>query len=242
MGPKPGIVFVTGTDTGVGKTIVTALLLRQLRAEGVEALAMKPFASGSREDADWYRAVQGKRLPARLLVPFFFRLPLAPWVASRRERRRVSLGVARARVQAARARCELLLVEGAGGLLTPLGAGFTLLDLVRELHGAAVVVGPNRLGVLNQMLLATHALRTSVRRLRAALVLVEQAVPDLAAASNAEALVSWLRRRPMPVYRIERFEDLAGGLPGVEALGAQTRTTLPALSAWARRAGQGDEG
>ena len=86
-------VFITGTDTGVGKTFVTAALVRELRRAGVHAGAMKPFATGSRDDARVLSAAMNGELSLSEINPVFFRRPLAPRMAARLEGRRVPLRV-----------------------------------------------------------------------------------------------------------------------------------------------------
>ena len=81
----PRIIFITGTDTGVGKTLLTGLLLHHLRQSGCHALAMKPFCSGSRADAEFLHAVQDGELTLDEINPFFFAEPLAPLVAAREQ-------------------------------------------------------------------------------------------------------------------------------------------------------------
>ena len=86
------IIFVTGTDTGVGKTLLTALLLQHLRAHGQSALAIKPFCSGGREDAELLHSLQENELTLDEMNPFHFKKPLAPYLAAtRRERPKWSL-------------------------------------------------------------------------------------------------------------------------------------------------------
>jgi dethiobiotin synthetase len=153
-----GIVFITGTDTGVGKTIFTALLLAKMRRDGIRALAMKPFCSGSREDVRVLQAVQANELPDEIANPFFFRAPLSPWSAAKIEWRKIVLADALHAISAAKKHCDLLLVEGAGGLLSPLGEGFCALDLIRKLRCPVVIVAPNRLGCIGQVMLVRSAL------------------------------------------------------------------------------------
>ena len=117
------LVFVTGTDTGVGKTLVTALLLHHLRQRGCHALAMKPFCSGGTQDVDLLHRLQQGELSRREINPFYFAEPVAPLVAARRRRRRISAGDVLRRIRAVQRRCGCLLIEGAGGLMAPLGAG-----------------------------------------------------------------------------------------------------------------------
>src|SRR5260221_14172519 len=87
----PRTIFITGTDTGVGKTLLTALLLAHLRQNGVPALALKPFCSGGRADAELFHALQDGDLTLDEINPFYFREPIAPLVAARKHRRRIQL-------------------------------------------------------------------------------------------------------------------------------------------------------
>src|SRR5262245_14497872 len=91
---QPGrsrILFVTGTDTGVGKTLMTALLLAHLRAHGHNAIALKPFCSGTRDDAELLHSLQVGDLSLNEINPFYFDEPIAPIVAARKHRRRIPL-------------------------------------------------------------------------------------------------------------------------------------------------------
>ena len=164
------ILFITGTDTGVGKTVFTALLLTHLRRRGVPAFAIKPFCSGSRSDARWLYALQGGDLTLQEINPFFFPEPLAPLIAARRQKRSVRLeavlehiGAISDRILAAsqnpvKGRTPVLLIEGVGGLLVPTGPGYFVLDLIRELRCEVIVVSRNQLGTLNHTLLTLQVL------------------------------------------------------------------------------------
>ena len=125
------IFFITGTDTGVGKTVLTALLTQFLRERGVNAAALKPICSGGRDDA---REIISPRWTATLSLdeinPWHFRAPIAPLLAARRERKRVRLSEVLAQIRAMQKRFDVLLVEGAGGLLSPLGENFNSRDLI----------------------------------------------------------------------------------------------------------------
>jgi dethiobiotin synthetase len=154
------VVFITGTDTGVGKTLLTGLLLRWLRTAGVNALAIKPFASGGTNDARILGRLQSGRLELSEISPYRFRLPLAPAVAAELEGRRVRLKESIRHVERMRSRCDCLLVEGCGGLLSPLGASFSLLELIQHCCSHVIVVSQNRLGAINQVLLTVRALES----------------------------------------------------------------------------------
>src|SRR5262245_8909651 len=106
------IIFVTGTDTGVGKTLLTCLLLAHLRNSGDRALAIKPFCSGDRADALTLCSLQHAELKMEEVNPWFFPEPLAPAVAARRGAKSPSLGTVLKHIRNAAEQCDTLLVEG----------------------------------------------------------------------------------------------------------------------------------
>ncbi len=205
--PPPPTCFITGTDTGVGKTVLTALLLDHLRRQGRPASAFKPFASGSRADARLLAAVARAAggLPAAepepctpsSLSPFFFRRPLAPWVAAQGEGRRVTRAQALRAIRRWQRPDRWLWIEGCGGLLTPLGRSYSARELILDLGCPAVIVAVNRLGVLNQVRLAWEALG-GARGPTAAVVLMNRPRPDASAATNPRALAAWVA--PTPIF------------------------------------------
>jgi dethiobiotin synthetase len=181
------IIFVTGTDTGVGKTLLTASLLYHLRQSGVKALAMKPFCSGGTADVDLIQAIQGGDPPRDEVNPFYFPEPLAPLVAARKQRQRIRLSQVLRVIRRMEHQCERLIIEGSGGLLVPLGEGFTVADVIANLECDVVVVGKNKLGTINHTLLTVEALRArNVTRLK--VVLMGQRSADCSARSNATIL------------------------------------------------------
>ncbi len=147
-------VFVTGTDTGVGKTFVTAALVRALRKAGVHAGAVKPFATGNRDDARVLRAAMDGELTLAEINPVFFRRPLAPMVAARLEGKRVPL-----RVRLPAKRFDLLLVEGVGGWLAPLTDRVMVADWVARQGWPIVIVARAGLGTINHTLLTVESAR-----------------------------------------------------------------------------------
>jgi dethiobiotin synthetase len=205
-GMKRTTFFITGTDTGVGKTVLTALLARHLRERGVNAAALKPICSGGRGDAHSLRAAMNAALTSDEINPWHFRAPLAPLLAARRERKQVKLADVLAHVRAMQKRFDMVLVEGAGGLLSPLGGNFDSRDLIAALRATPMVVCPNRLGAANQVLLTLAALPRSAS-CRARVVLMSPSKPDAATNTNAGLLAEffdakrifelpWLGRRP----------------------------------------------
>ena len=217
----PGL-FITGTDTDVGKTYVTVLLAERLRAAGRRVGVYKPAVSGAgvfHGDAVWgdieaLRAAAGlTTADDDLICPQRFRAPLAPPVAAALEGRTVDAGRLVAGAAAWAGRCDVLLIEGAGGLLCPLAfndggrGGVTVLDAAAELGLPLLVVARAGLGTVNHTLLSLSAAAA-------------RGVPVAGVLLNA-------RDRPDPQARnnaamIERFSDApvlgavgpGGGLPG----------------------------
>jgi dethiobiotin synthetase len=198
----PGL-FVVGTDTGVGKTYVASAIARSLVDEGRRVGVLKPVATGlvdgdgagRGEDAGRLIAAVGGSIPPEHVVPLAFNEPLAPAVAARRLGRRLDPAEVEQAVDAAlawwRARAEVMVVEGVGGLLTPLAEGMTLADLAVRLDYPLVVVARRGLGTLNHTLLTIEAARH--RGLRIAGVVLNGAGPTmegegLAEATNADEL------------------------------------------------------
>jgi dethiobiotin synthetase len=185
------ILFITGTDTGVGKTVLASLIARHLRERGVAVAALKPICSGSRSDARALRSSLDGALTLDEINPWHFRAPLAPLLAARREGRRVDLANVIAHVRRVRRRFDVVLVEGAGGLLSPLGEGFDARDLIIALRAVPIIVCPNRLGVVNHVLLTFEALPGVFAR-RAPVVLMSSRRAGLANRTNPRFLAGIL--------------------------------------------------
>ena len=161
-------IFITGTDTGVGKTLVAAGLAAWLRAQGVNVGVMKPIASGGRrriiggrarwcsEDARLLAQAAGIDLDWPLINPVCFRDPLAPYAAAKRENRALEWRPIDAAYAALCRRHDALIVEGIGGLLVPLTRTATVSDLIRRLRVPCLIVARARLGTLNHTLLTVR--------------------------------------------------------------------------------------
>lgn len=147
--------FVTGTDTGVGKTHVTAALLRAIPGAG----AFKPIAcgSGGRNDAKIY--ARHMKLPVDAVNPVYLQHPLAPLVAARLERRRINLNAILSAYSRLTTHYSPLFVEGAGGLLVPIKRDYFVADLARELQLPVIIVGRLSLGTINHTLLTVRQAR-----------------------------------------------------------------------------------
>jgi len=163
-------VFITGTDTGVGKTVVSAAVLCALKSAGVDAVYMKPVQTGCR--------VQGKRLIApdlelvcslaginpsekeqQLMAPYRFRQACSPHLVAALLRRNISLSKIMEAFAGLKSRHEFVIVEGAGGILTPLAQQYSMLNLMKALALPIIVVARPGLGTINHTLLTLRELR-----------------------------------------------------------------------------------
>ncbi len=159
--------FVTGTDTGVGKTLVSAALLRHLGAQGLRAVGMKPVAAGGaepgatglvNEDVTALRAAASVEAPLELVNPYLFAPPIAPHIAAQQAGVRIDLARVEACLDALAAQADVVVVEGAGGLLVPINESQTLADLAIRLRLPLILVVGMRLGCINHALLTLEAI------------------------------------------------------------------------------------
>ena len=164
MSPAARGVFVTGTDTGVGKTVVACALARGLRARGLDVGVMKPIETGvgpdGPADARALAEAAGVSDPLDDVCPLRYALPAAPAAAAEHAGRCVELRVIDASFRRLQARHDWLVVEGAGGLLVPVAPGVTMADLAGRLGLPLLVVARASLGTLNHTMLTLEAARS----------------------------------------------------------------------------------
>ncbi len=167
--PAPSVpgLFITGTSTGVGKTIVTGAIARWLRADGRKVAVCKPVATGCvrrreglvSEDAEYLAHCADTPHPLDLICPVRYAEPLAPAVAAERAGQPVDFEAIARSLRIMTAGADVLLVEGVGGILVPLDGKHTVLDLAQWLNCRTVVVTDAKLGTINHTLLTLRALR-----------------------------------------------------------------------------------
>jgi dethiobiotin synthetase len=197
--PARGL-FVTGTDTGVGKTHVAAQIVRTLVAAGKRVGVYKPVASGCMANASGLESEDARALweaagrPGELqrVCPQRFAAPLAPHQAARAERRSVDDRLLRSGLSEWTARCEIVVVEGAGGLLSPVSDDSLVADLAADFDYPLVIVAANRLGAINHTLLTIAAARE--RQLPIAGIVLNDLPEDAAdpsRATNLADLAAW---------------------------------------------------
>jgi dethiobiotin synthetase len=205
-------LFITGTDTDVGKTWFTCWLVRQWRIRGHDAVGLKPIAAGSREDAELLQAASGRTLTLDLINPVYLREPAAPLVAAREENRQLDFAALNAAVLRIAAHHSHIAVEGVGGWRVPLGPRYEVRHWAHDLGLPVVVVARAGLGTLNHTLLTCESIR-AMGLPCAGVVLNPGANPGaltLARRTNAAVLQDFLG---LPVFEIDRAAETAGQIP-----------------------------
>ncbi|MBN1419255.1 MAG: dethiobiotin synthase [Planctomycetes bacterium] len=192
-------LFVTGTDTGVGKTLVASAIARVLADRGLAVGAMKPAETGIRRapgpDVRQLAAAARDRGDLALRAPYAFRAPLAPWIAAALEGARIAprriLGCFRA---IARER-DLVVVEGAGGLRVPYARGLDAGGIARLLGLPVLIVARDALGTINHTVLTVEAARRQGLRIAGIVLNRIRSRSDPSIDSNAHALAEMTRAR-----------------------------------------------
>ena len=190
------LVLVTGTDTGIGKTVVTSALAAALAARGTRVGVVKPVETGCPrhgdallpEDATTLAAAAGDGSALDAICPYRLPDPLAPVLAAERAGVAIDVAALAALLRSRAATVDTLLVEGAGGLLVPLTRDTSFADLAARVHARVLVVVGSRLGAINHALLTLTAL--AARSLPIAGYVINRLGPsdDLAVATNEELL------------------------------------------------------
>lgn len=198
------VVFVTGTDTGVGKTIISAALIRRLVQAGAHAGGFKPVESGVQpgEVADSQILARAAGWGADRDAGLYRLIePAAPAVAARAEGVDIDAGRIRERCEELRQQFEILIVEGAGGLLVPLCGEYLVADLISDLESDVIVVARANLGTINHSLLTIEALRRRGIEPLAIVLNRGSAEPTLAEHTNPDEIRRLGRVDPVIVVR-----------------------------------------
>lgn len=192
----PRGIFVTGTDTGVGKTAVAAAIARYLKNLGLRVGVMKPVETGIESPAACGRdgrllcQAAGISEPPETVSPYRLRAPLAPDQAAELEGIRINPQVIADLAQRQSKAHDFLIVEGAGGLMVPLVGGYLMADLVRQLRLPLLVVAGCSLGTINHTLLTTFTARSLDLPLAGILLNRMPATPDKAQENAPHAIAS----------------------------------------------------
>src|SRR5262245_9286956 len=208
---RPRGVFITATDTGVGKTVVTAALAAALRTRGYKVGVMKPIETGVRSSADVESDAAQLRLAAGStdafteIRPYVFRLPLAPIEAARLEKRPIIPSTVMRAFHMLQSRHEILIVEGIGGVYVPVTSSFNVADLINRMKYDAIVVGRVGLGGINHALLTLEALCR--HNIRVVALVLNRCLPAQTAAARAQ------ERSTVKVLEQQAGVQVVGPLP-----------------------------
>lgn len=203
-------IFVTGTDTGVGKTLVTAALARHFTERGMKVGVMKPVETGVEDvsdlgaDASLLSWAADSKDDVDLISPYRFTEPVAPCQAATFDDRMIDPDEISKAFCSIRKDKDIVLVEGAGGLMVPIRGGYIMADLARQLEIPLLVITHPRLGTLNHTLLTTFAARAMDLELCGYIVNQMPASPEKAILGTPHLLASLASA------------DLLGVLPEVE--------------------------
>jgi dethiobiotin synthetase len=178
-------LFVVGTDTGVGKTRVAACIAAALTRAGLRVGVYKPAASGCRrlgktlisDDALALWQAAGEPGELRAVCPQRFAAPLAPHLAAREERKEIDARLLRTGIDYWRRRSDIVIVEGAGGLMSPVGEREYVADLAEDFGYPLIVVAPNRIGTINCTLLTLLAAAARPKPLPIAGIVLSDVLP-----------------------------------------------------------------
>lgn len=185
-------LVISGTDTGVGKTYFSCLLLRTLRERGLDVVGYKPVCCGSREDAEDLLDACGRGESVEVVNPVWLKTPAAPLVAAELESAELRVADLVAGARALEERHGFVVTEGVGGWEVPLEEGKTFADFAVELGWPVVVVAANKLGALNHTLLTVNAVRARGLPLAGVVMNHLEEERDVAMVTNEAILKRWV--------------------------------------------------
>ena len=181
-------LFITGTDTGVGKTHTVAQLLRLLRAAGKSCAGFKPICCGDRRDAELLLAGSCEGLTIDEINPLWLKTPAAPLAAAALENIRVEPKSLLAAFAALRERVDHVFVEGVGGWMVPISENYYVSDLAAAMNLPVLVVAQNRLGCLNHTILTVQSVQKIGLECAAVVLNEMDGKSDVAVSTNREML------------------------------------------------------
>jgi len=233
---NPRILFFSGTDTDVGKSFVASLAVKELRYSGLRVGVYKPVASGCSRDGEklvssdavrlW--EASGRSLPLEDVCPQLFVAPIAPQLAAIREGKTVDEALLLSGLRPVSAEKDIVVVEGAGGLLSPLSDNMLNSTLARKMNAHVIIVVNNRLGAIHQALATVTA--ASVLRLSVVGIVLNQVSPDAddSVAENAKVIS---RFTEVPILGQISFGSTRSGCDW-NKLPAPRPLSIPTAQAW----------
>ncbi|PLY03154.1 MAG: dethiobiotin synthase [Desulfuromonas sp.] len=205
-------VFVTGTDTGVGKSVVAAALAHYLRHQGINVGVMKPIESGVADpeqpgpDAVMLQTAAGTDDPVDMISPYRLNEPLAPAVAAQRAGVKIVPAHIIDQYHELCSRHDFIIVEGAGGLMVPIAGGILIADLAKQMDLPLLVVTRPNLGTINHTFLTVFSARQMQLPVAGYIINRMPANPDAASETAPHTLSSLISA------------DLLGVLPDIEGV------------------------
>lgn len=222
------MIFVAGTDTGVGKTLFTALFLLHLLEQGVDAIALKPIATGDFGDAQMLRHASGGKFPVEAITRYYTKVPATPWISARAEGRNLPRKTIVNWIKNQSKGHEMALIEGVGGLLVPCGKTFTTAEILEDLKCGCILVAGNKLGAINHTLLTVEALKA--RKISVVCVILMGGIGrSLAVTTNFEVLREYLDG--IPLIQIPQVELQHVDVESLKNISKKLQKTLAKVSA-----------
>jgi dethiobiotin synthetase len=200
-------VFITGTDTGAGKTTFSVWLLERLRSRGTRCAGFKPICCGDREDAYKLLGASECGLTIDEINPCWLKTPAAPLTAARIEDRAIDLDGLREAFVSLQDRVEFVVVEGVGGWIVPITSTYFTNDFAADIGLPVIVVALNRLGCLNHVLLTVRSIKKAGLPCAGVVLNQPTLTEEVATATNAEIL-----RLCLTAPVLARFDRTQAGL------------------------------
>ena len=192
-------IFITGTDTEVGKTLIAAGLVAALKEQGVDVGVMKPLESGAPSfgsapiprDALYLKEIAGVIDDLNLINSYCFQAPLAPAAAAEKEGVEIDLKRIKVQYEELKGRHQFMVVEGAGGLLVPITQGLLLPELIKLLELPLLLVARSTLGTINHILLSLFYCQEEGLEVKGLIMNKSTPDPDPSEASNAQLVAQF---------------------------------------------------
>ncbi|MBL8073669.1 MAG: dethiobiotin synthase [Nitrospira sp.] len=221
-------IFITGTDTGVGKTLITAALALHLKKRGLTVGVMKPIETGispsreARSDAARLRSIIDSDEPLGAIRPYAFELPVAPLTAAQQEGQPINLETIKKVYRLLSNRYDAMVVEGVGGVRVPITPKIGVTDLIRTLRLPVVVVGRSGLGGINHALLTVEALQR--QKIRIIALVLNRTHPIRSAIAHIQ------ERSTLEILRKQSGVPVLGPLPYEPGMPTRFRPAVQQLA------------
>jgi dethiobiotin synthetase len=196
-------LFVTGTDTGVGKTYLATQLLRLVRAQGLRCAGFKPICCGDRQDAELLLASSGEGISIDELNPIWLRTPAAPFTASQIENVAIDSKRLLEDFEKLKERYDFVVAEGIGGWRVPITQNYFVSDLAVAMALPVLIVVQNKLGCLNHAMLTLESVEEHGLTVAGIVLNSQTSEPDLASKTNGAILEEITGRQLLPLLTRE---------------------------------------